>query len=278
MSDTIVIYHGDCADGFTAAWAFRALRVEGPDASYVPAKHGEAPPQVAGKDVYVLDFAYPRETLLRMHEAASSLLVLDHHKTAQEDLVGLPFCVFDMDRSGAGLTWDYLAAEAASGPERPWLVDFVEDRDLWRFRFGDETRFVHAYITTLPMTFEAWDLLARDGRRRAVEQGKAIQSYIDTYSEKARQLATIREIGGYSVPVINIPYMNVSDHIDRLCKAYPSHPFGASFFMRADGRWQFSLRSMGEFDVAEVAARYGGGGHRNAAGFTVEQLPWDGSG
>jgi phosphoesterase RecJ-like protein len=34
------------------------------------------------------------------------------------------------------------------------------------------------------------------------------------------------------------------------------------------GRWRFSMRSKGEVDIGEVARRFGGGGHRNAAGFT----------
>jgi oligoribonuclease NrnB/cAMP/cGMP phosphodiesterase (DHH superfamily) len=274
MTETLVIYHGDCSDGFTAAWAFRKLGPEGEAAFYVPAKHGDPPPDVRGKDVYILDFAYPRETLLRMQESARSLLVLDHHKTAEADLVGLPFCVFDMERSGAGLTWDHLSAIGHLPSERPWLINIIEDRDLWRYRFGDETRFASAYITTLPMTFETWDALASARPDQLVEKGEAIESYIDDYGEKACKQAVFRELGGYTVPVINIPYMNASDHIDRLCRVYPSYPFGASFFLGGDGRWQFSLRSIGDFDVSEIALKYGGGGHKNAAGFKVEKLPW----
>src|SRR6185436_20001219 len=96
------------------------------------------------------------------------------------DLVGLPFCVFDMDRSGAGLTWDHLAAAGDSPSQRPRLVDIIEDRDLWRFRFGDETRFVSAYIGTLPMTFETWDALASSPPEQLVARGEDIQAYIDS--------------------------------------------------------------------------------------------------
>ncbi len=35
-----------------------------------------------------------------------------------------------------------------------------------------------------------------------------------------------------------------------------------------DGDFKFSLRSKGELDVSKIALKYGGGGHRNAAGFT----------
>lgn len=36
------------------------------------------------------------------------------------------------------------------------------------------------------------------------------------------------------------------------------------------GAFKFSLRSTGEDNVQAVAARFGGGGHRNAAGGTIE--------
>ena len=61
---TVVIYHGDCIDGFTSAWAFRTLNPS-VEVTYVPAKHGDAPPAVTGAGVYVLDFAYPRPILTR---------------------------------------------------------------------------------------------------------------------------------------------------------------------------------------------------------------------
>jgi len=38
----------------------------------------------------------------------------------------------------------------------------------------------------------------------------------------------------------------------------------------AGGQFRLSLRSKGKVDVAEVAARFGGGGHRDASGCTVE--------
>jgi len=271
VSETIVIYHGGCPDGFTAAWSFRLLR-PGTSIDFHPGRFGEPPPDVRGKHVYVCDFSYPRATLMRMKEAAASLLVLDHHKTAQADLDGLPFCIFDMDRSGAGLTWDHLAAAQAT--PRPWLVDVVEDRDLWRFRLGDRTRQVSAYLATIPMTFEAWDELLALGPEAAAAKGASIQSYIDSYGEKACEHAVFRKLAGHTVPIINIFYENCSDHLFRLCQLHPDYPFAASFFLGRDGRWLFSLRSIGEFDVSAVAREYGGGGHRNAAGFDVPTLPW----
>ena len=266
MPQPLVIYHGDCSDGFTAAWAFRKLNPS-VDVEYVPAKYHQPPPDVSDRDVYVLDFSYPRDVLLDMKRKAESLLVLDHHKTAEADLAGLTFCVFDMERSGCGITWDYFTKS-----ERPWLVNIMEDRDLWRFRYEDTLPIV-AYAACLPMTFEAWDQLV-ESQPRAIEAGTTIRLYIDKYGENASKDAVFREIGGYRVPIINISYQNCSDHLHRLCQHHPEAPFAASFFLRGDEQWQFSLRSIGDFDVSEIAKEYGGGGHKHAAGFDLGDLPW----
>ena len=268
---TLVIYHGDCTDGLTAAWAFRNLN-PGVEASYLPASHGDAPPEVAEAALYILDFAYPRAVTTRLAEEAGSLLILDHHKSAEADLEGLPYCEFDMERSGAGITWDYFAQDHQP---RPWLVDLIEDRDLWRYAYGDTTREAIAYISTLPLTFEAWDKLAAEDATSVAEKGRAIRSYIEHYGEVASRDAVFREIGGFLVPLINISHQQASDHVNRLLLEYPSYPFAGSFFLRGDGRWRFSLRSVGDFDVSAIAAQYGGGGHRNASGFRLPTLPWE---
>ena len=39
-------------------------------------------------------------------------------------------------------------------------------------------------------------------------------------------------------------------------------------------RWIYSLRSIGDLDVGEIAVQYGGGGHVNAAGFSLSYNPF----
>src|SRR5512145_2838648 len=106
MPAPLVIYHADCVDGFTAAWsAWRAL---GEAAEYLPTHHGTVPPDAQGREVYLLDFAYPRAECLALARSASNLLVLDHHKTALEELGDQPFARLDMHQSGAGLAWRHF--------------------------------------------------------------------------------------------------------------------------------------------------------------------------
>jgi phosphoesterase RecJ-like protein len=43
----------------------------------------------------------------------------------------------------------------------------------------------------------------------------------------------------------------------------------ACLLRERDGQVKVSLRGKGDVDVQRIAARFGGGGHPNAAGFTV---------
>lgn len=263
----LIIYHGNCYDGFTAAWvARRALWNNGLDAELFPAKYGEPPPPVMGRVVYVLDFSYPREVMEKMHAEAAFLLVLDHHKTAAEACAGLPFCVFDMERSGCRMAWDYF--EPGTPPD--WILR-IEDRDLWRFKYGD-TKEVHAYVAAQPMTEESWDRIAQTPIAAIAAGGKAIREYIDTYCAKAAQEARVAYVGGHRAVVVNVPYQNASEMADVLLRDYEHVAFSAGYFQRADRRWQFSLRSRGGFDVSYIAKKFGGGGHLAAAGFDVGTL------
>lgn len=74
MGRTICIYHGNCADGFTAAWAvWKAL---GAQVEFIPGVYGEAPPDVTGADVIMVDFSYKRPVLEAMAAKAHSMLIL----------------------------------------------------------------------------------------------------------------------------------------------------------------------------------------------------------
>jgi oligoribonuclease NrnB/cAMP/cGMP phosphodiesterase (DHH superfamily) len=255
-----VLYHENCDDGFGAAWtAWQAL---GDRARYIPVQHGEPPPEIPdGSTLTIVDFAYPRDVLIGLKERLGSLWVLDHHKTAAKDLAGLDFTTFDMEKSGAMLAWDHWFP----GEPAPPLLQYIQDRDLWLFQLPNSPE-VSAALRSYPRDFPVWstlsvDVLARDGI--AIQRARGIQ-----VSDHVK-LAALRNVGGYLVPVVNATCY-LSDIGDQLNANYPDSPFAACYFDRADGRRQWSLRSRGEFDVSEVAERFGGGGHRNVAGYTEE--------
>lgn len=262
---TTVIYHGQCVDGFTAAWA--AWRKFGDSARYIAAQYGDEPPDCTGDDVVIVDFSYPRAVLESMARTTASLLVLDHHKTAEADLAGLPYCKFDMTQSGAA-----LAEREFRGTRRNDLVSYVQDRDLWQWKLP-HSREVSAYIAIVPKDFRSWDFLAlriETDLERVAEVGRALLRAVETYVDNLADHARIATIGGYAVPCVNTTYAT-SELVGRLAES-DTGAFAAGWFQKQDGAFVYSLRSRGDFDVSAVAKQYGGGGHRNAAGFTVAEL------
>lgn len=265
MTRPLVIYHGNCADGFSAAWCFwRKYRT---DADYVAGVYQQDPPDVTGRDVYLVDFSYKRAVVEQMLAKANSVTLIDHHKTAIEDLAGVEGLVqfTDLNRSGATLAWDFVFP----GEDRPLLLGHIEDRDLWRFKLPG-TREIQAVVFSYEYTFELWDnLMAADQVEllKLTAAGAAIErKHHKDVAELVGVCQRRMTIGGHDVPVASLPYTLVSDAAHKMAQG---EPFAACYWDTAKGR-VFGLRATDEgVDVSEVAKQYGGGGHAKAAGFTV---------
>jgi len=264
-----VLYHGDCVDGFTAAWAAHRRF---PEATLIPVRYGEAVPYIDLRErVLIVDFSYPRPVLEGLHREVAALYVIDHHKTAEAELAGLDYCLFDMERSGAGITWDVLVAPGLlprGGEDRPWLISYVEDRDLWRFALT-KSRAVNAFLRSQEMTLARWDEIAAMPVMEAATLGAGCLAHIDAYVRAAIGHHYLCTMGGETFPIVNVTYESCSEVADKLCEMYPNRALAGYYFERADGTLQYGFRSRGDFDVGPFAKRFGGGGHKSAAGCTA---------
>ncbi len=266
----LVLYHGPaCPDGWCAAWC--AWKCFGDKADYIPVQYGQEPPDVTGRNLFILDFSYRYAIMEELIRRAAALTCLDHHATAREELRPLLSSRslsgydirFDMMKSGARLAWEYFFPKE----EPPSLVRFVEDRDLWLFRLHG-SREVNAALSSYPKTFEAWDALHRGWYFPALlEQGTGILRYQNQLVEAICKNAREITIGDHRVLAANTCVLQ-SEVGEKLAEG---RPFGVAWFRRLDGKVQFSLRSrQGGIDVSEVARKFGGGGHKPAAGFEVD--------
>lgn len=255
---TAVLYHND-ADGFGAAYACWK-RLYG-KAVYIPVQYGQPVPDLPETitEVFIVDFSYDRATCEALAKKYLSLMILDHHKTAEKELEGLEYVTFDMDKSGAVLAWERMYKYLPV----PNILQYVQDRDLWRFALPNSEE-VNLFIASLPQTFEAWDGFCLED---AEVGGKAIKAFRDSQIQRRVKAYEVREFAGHVVPVVNATD-NISELGNELCKMFPEYPFSVSYCDRGDGKRSFSLRSIGDFDVSAIAKQFGGGGHRNAAGFT----------
>ena len=281
----ICIYHGNCFDGMAAALVVKQAI---PNAKLIPGNYGD---QKLLTDIYqdccenanindnyiLVDFSLPRDLMVLLANKVRSLVVLDHHKTAQADCAGLDFCIFDMDESGASLAWKHFNPES----EMPCLIRYIKDRDLWRFAepYSNE---VNAFIQSFPMDIPSYEYLfgylqMEEGFSKAVEGGSSIERYKSSLVSRLIENHRMMNIAGYEVPVVNSPVL-MSEIGHALAKMFRADngeqvPFGAYYFDRADGVRQWGARSIGDFDVSAIAKQFGGGGHKNAAGW--QEVPTD---
>jgi oligoribonuclease NrnB/cAMP/cGMP phosphodiesterase (DHH superfamily) len=270
----LCIYHGNCLDGFAAAWSVRHALAD--EVEFYKGVHQQPPPDVTGREVILVDFSYGREILQAMLKTATGITILDHHVTAEQDLAellasGKIHGQFDMSRSGAMLAWSWF------NPDQPVpkLIDYIQDRDLWAFKLDGSTE-INAALASYPFDFPVWDrLMASSNHELEILrlEGAAIQRRLLKDIKQLIDSGVRRmKIAGFDVPVLNAPAAYVSDagHILSI-----GEPFAACYWDHPGGR-SFSLRSSDDgIDVAEVAKKYGGGGHAKAAGFTVA-IGWEG--
>lgn len=262
----LCIYHHACADGVAAAWAvLEHYRERKTPVEFHAGTYGEAPPDVTGRDVILVDFSYKRPVLLAMIEQAASVLILDHHKTARDDLADLPakaLAIFDMNRSGAMIAWQHFHPNRPA----PALFDYIQDRDLWRFELIG-TREITAAIYSHVLKPETFGQLVFAGEGRLLNEGRAIvRKHDNDIAAIIRDATRWLQFGTVRVPAANVPWMYASDVAGELAKG---HPFGVTYYDDADGR-RYSLRSTPDgMDVAAIATAFGGGGHERAAGFRL---------
>ena len=257
----LVIYHADCTDGFGAAYS--AWKCLGNKAEYYAAKYDEPPPDVAGKHVAILDFSFDNATTKKLINESDGLIVIDHHKSAMVELHDISNTQFDMTHSGAVLAWNFFHP----GKEPPKFINYIEDRDLWKWELPYSKEFSAAF-DMVPFDFEEFAKFEDDSVfDDAVKRGSYILAYSKTVIKKVAEKATAKKMNGLDVLVVNSSHWmseigaSLSPNCDFAMIWYYDHESKLT---------KVSLRSFHDhIDVSEISKKYGGGGHKKAAGFTL---------
>ena len=275
--NTLVFYHGNCRDGFTAAWA--AWKKLGDSADYIPMVYSrfspDKLPDTSGKDVYFLDFTPEDADLFRTVSNSHSTIIIDHHESREESIKRVPNSVYDVSHSGAFLSWRYFHPDK----KMPELWLYVEDSDLWKWQIPDSDKILSYIDTVGKFKFEIWDSIALDleqddKKKEYSEKGGLIISFREKVIDiMIRDHTQLVEFEGYEICAINAPRFFRSEIGDKLARTKP--PF-AIVWNYTPTDISVSLRST-EFDLIPIAAKFGGGGHKTAANFRLPldaPLPW----
>ncbi len=275
----ICVHHAGCPDGFGAAWAtWRAWDRSG---EFIARGHEDRlrGPQIEDSLLAFVDIAPHGHEIVELAEHAARLIVLDHHITASERLErdekvraamdeGGHLLHFDMQHSGAVLAWQYFMPNEPI----PDLLRYVEDQDLWNWKLPDSDA-VNAAISSHPHDFDTWEMLASLPIPELVRQGESIvRSNSVEVSRAVRQAAPVA-IGPHRIEGVNARTNRAAiGHALAERKAF-GQQWGCVY--RIEGtRVHATLYSIGDVDVAKIATSLGGGGHKNAAGFSVTLQDW----
>ena len=257
----VVLYHGSCSDGFAAAYS--AWKLLGNHAKYIPSYHGDPPPNVKGKNVAILDFSYKNNVIKQMVKDAASLIVIDHHKSAEEELRDVKNAFFDMNHSGAILAWNFFHPDT----EPPKFIKYIEDRDLWKFKLPYSKEFSAAF-DMVAWEFSDYEAFENDSVfDDAVERGSFILAYSKTVLKKIAGKAVHRKFEGLNVKVVN------SSHWMSEIGGMISHDCDCAmvwYYCHETCCTKVSLRSFHDnIDVSNISKKFGGGGHKKSAGFIL---------
>lgn len=289
MTDALIIYHDHCADGrFAAAAARYALTQRGKTVQIHPATYGEPAPEVDDyAEVYLVDFSYPYQEMMRLGQACARVVVLDHHKTAQAALSeahGHPSLDihFDMTESGATMVWKHFF------PDRdvPEVLQYIRDRDLWLFELPD-SKAVTAALNLKARTVDAAQSILEQGVRMAdlVQDGTLLlEQWHNNVNAIAQTGVTVTVyddtaalVRAHTAYVVNCQPMFASDVSQRVFDTHSDADFVLSWCLMSGAYGaRVSLRSAGVVDVGALAVVRKGGGHHNAAGcefLDVSELP-----
>jgi uncharacterized protein len=279
MNNPLVIYHKNCADGLAAAWCFWRKY---PHWEYAAAAYGSDPVHAYDRTVYLVDFSYPKEVIQQYIDNKCIVILLDHHKTAFEDLVDFKSPFFNMnystmENSGAVIAWNYTT-EKEKRDLIPPVLKHIEDRDLWKFQLP-HTKEIVAAVYAGDMTFERFDYLMNvdpwEYEDLKLQGSTIIKTHEDVMAQIIRVSSRLIEPTDELDPLwasiifVNSPPMFASEIGSKLSEEYP---MVAIYYDSVYGR-RFSLRSKNgsPYDVSSLAQKYGGGGHIHAAGFSVSR-------
>jgi oligoribonuclease NrnB/cAMP/cGMP phosphodiesterase (DHH superfamily) len=275
MEKIVCIYHKNCTDGTTSA---AVLLKKFPDCKLFPMGHGYKEEELnklleevdENTVVYISDFSLRPEDLKKLLNKAKKVINIDHHigvkDTLEEIAIEYPNFefIFDNNSSGASLTWKYFYGEPV-----PQLIKYVEDKDIWKWEFKEDTKYVDSYLMMLTDKPEEIKKLIESDISNIKEKGRLISQFIDYLINKFVENAnpTYLKIDNYIVKAFNTGLFQ--SEIGNILSTRYNEPV-ALFSINGDFV-KISFRSNDDQNLTalQLAKALGGGGHKNAAGASV---------
>lgn len=238
-----------------------------------------------GEDVYMVDFCLqPFDGMVELNKKAN-LHWIDHHLKGSIDeahnngFLASGGQLLEVGISGCELTWFYLFPDIKI-PRCVYLLgrydvwDHGIDKDILPFQYG-----MRNFPDTRPENHIMWDRLLGSSFEVSliVEKGRLILDYEANQNAKfCRAYAFETEFEGLKCICANRGFTN-SKLFDSVYSP-ASHDLMITFCRLKFPKklWTVSIYSTKTgVDCGDIAKKYGGGGHKGAAGFQCSEIPFE---
>ena len=278
----ICIYHKSDLDGQCSA---AIVKFRYPDCEVIGMDYSNKFPWYkifSDQIVFMVDFhLQPFEDMVRLAKSCKFTWI-DHHESAVEDYKKTKKyleidMVLDLKFAACELTWKYLFPNL----ETPLAVELLGRYDVWDHSNEMTLPFQYGMrlYNTHPESQKFWNGIfgktwSPEIIAGIIKEGQTVLKYINQYNTKYAELAFEVEFDGLKCIAINKLLAN-SQLFDSIWDKTKYHAMVA-FGRRKKDLWLVSMYSDREdVDVSKIASRWGGGGHKGAAGFHTKVLPWE---
>jgi oligoribonuclease NrnB/cAMP/cGMP phosphodiesterase (DHH superfamily) len=243
-----------------------------------------------GERVYIVDFSISPDCMRQLLEITTDIIWIDHHKTAIDkykdfewDIPGIRIngvagCMLTyiylyhmLNKDGVKNNFSYFYSDYA-----PLYVKLIADYDVWNFEYGDDTRHFQMAFSAYDFNPESpqWNDFNSPYKSNMeyfyINQGEIMMLWRDNWAKSFMKYGFHVDLGGLKCFAANLGHCN-SDYFKSVEGDYDA--FIA--FLYTGKSWRISMyANKPDVDVSKVCAKYGGGGHKGAAGFHCEELPF----
>lgn len=283
----IVLFHYPCQDGLASAWVIHRYMYESlqNQIELYPIQHGKIInlDRLTNKRVIFCDYAPSKEILDQIEKVTKKITILDHHISSQKALEHKPYAIFDMTKSGVGLTWEYFFPDK----QMPLFLKMIQDRDIWTWKIENSREFTSGFTTVCSgiemydfnLLFELFNELYDEDNLKKFKFYIKIGSIINNsimLKCKYMALEHLKKINKYkdsNVCIVNCS-SELSSDLGNILASSDTVDFAALWrYNHTKEEYYVSLRSNNKVDVSLIAKEFGGGGHKNASGFATKINP-----
>lgn len=289
LSNTLLITHKNCPDGCGCAVIFLSAGGLKHNIHYVVAGDGvddfitRSPADYLNQydKIYIVDVSPTKKMVGRIEKEYPQIFCIDHHKTALH-LQNKPWTIIDMEKCGCFLFFEHLYPEIDQdvvkvqllGKDQVLLnfVTLINDRDLWqnKYRKSNELSMLMEFLGQKKFVDRAMkDFFFFDWDRHEEELLEHLFEKKEKYIESKLEDVKIIEIDTCKVGLVFVS-QHESDVLNRVLVTMPDVKCAIGVKMDT-GTVSLRSRDPQEFDVAEFAKKFGGGGHARAAGHSIDK-------